>query len=206
MVAAGDLSGHVFIRTAVGEARRIVDLQVVLVPATPGFEAIWRELSAAFERERAAALEALRQAENEKAAAQTEYLQLVGPGGPAFAEASAREGRALQELERAKKSAAALPAQYPERAKALIRQQQGGAVRTSVDGQYRFSDLAPGKYYIFSEHEIVEQRQIRPLGAVPVVVARFVWFVPVTVTRQATTLDLAGSNSGWAFTAQAREP
>jgi hypothetical protein len=190
MVAAGDLSGYVFIQTSVGEAKRISDLQVVIVPATPRFEAPWRDLVAALERERVTAHGVLKQAEAEKAAAQAEYLRLVGPGGPAFAEASAREGRALEEVERAKKAVAALPGQYPERAKALIRQQQNRAVRTGVDGHYRLSNLAPGKYYVFSEHEAVESRQIRS----------FVWFVPVTVTREAITVDLAPSNSGWAFT------
>ncbi len=119
--SAGDLTGHLFIRTAIGDAKRIADLQVALVPATREFEAAWKDLVAAFEGERSAALQALRKAESEKAAAQAEYLRLVGAGGPAFADASAREGAALQELERAKKVVAALPGQYPKKAKDLLR-------------------------------------------------------------------------------------
>lgn len=200
IASAGDLSGHVFIRTTVGEAKRIADLQVTLIRATRDFEAAWQDLVAAFERERAAALEASRQAESEKTAAQVEYMRLVGAGGPAFADAVAREKAAFEQLERARKAAAALPGQYPEKATALIRQHQSRTVRTGVDGQYKLPEVPSGRHYVFAEHKVVEHRQIRMLGPIPVILAHFVWFVPITVTQQATALDLAGSNSGWPFT------
>lgn len=196
---AKSLSGHVYVRTPVGEAKRIADLEVVLIRATPEFEAEWHALVEVFKRERSAALEALRRAKEDKDAAQAEYLRLAPAGGPAFQGAVGREKAAFEALAQAEKTAGALPGQYPGMAREVITRHRMRTVRTGADSLYDFEDVRPGRYYVFAEHHVVELRHVPRLGTLPVVLARFVWLVPVTVADRPARLDLAGSNAGWPF-------
>ena len=122
---SADLSGNFYYTTRGGDVKRLADREVLLVAATPEFEAQWQKAVAEFK-----ATEAI---------AKTAYEE--APHGTDI-----RMQRAI-EWEEVQKT-------WTQHALKLVAWGAVKRSRTDINGRFMFQGVAKGRYYLFAEAEV----------------------------------------------------
>jgi hypothetical protein len=193
------LSGDVFVTMKSGDVKRGADVAVVLVPKTPEMDTQWSGLNGAFRAELAAAQQASRRAKAASDVARHQWhvahQAVLDSIRNSFDDYDATNKRSNSAMERARAAANAadqastrpfeIVLEFDKRAQALIAAKQVAAVRTDVNGRYRFSNVTPGAYYLHAAHQVFDNK------------AR--WWIPIQVKPGDQVTDLSNSNAGWPF-------
>lgn len=177
---AGSLTGDVFVTLRSGDVKRAADVDVLIVPATPEFEAEWERLQSEYE-ERVRPIAA----EHESLKAQQESLRLSGDaamrsGNTRAALQMNNQTIALlnQQIDLGRTRWAPLQQEYTVKATRLLAQRATARVATDVNGHFEVN-VPAGRYYVFCRHELPRET--------------LYWLVPAQV-QDATPAKVSLSN------------
>ena len=150
---AGSLTGDVFVTMRSGDVKRAADVDVLIVPATPEFEAEWERLQSEYE-ERAKPLVA----EYDSLTTQADSLrrqQTAMSGNPGAALQISKQIIALlsQQMDLGRTRWGPLQQEYTTMATRLLSQRATARIPTDVNGHFEVS-VPPGRYYVFSRYQL----------------------------------------------------
>jgi len=152
-VSAASLTGDVFVTLQSGDVRRAADVDVLLVPATPEFEAEWERLQSEYE-DRVAPLAT----EYDSLKMQADALrqqQTAMSGNPRAAIQIGNQiiGILNQQMDLGKTRWRPLQEEYTRRAMRLLAQRATARTPTDVNGRFETS-ASEGRYYIFCRYQL----------------------------------------------------
>lgn len=194
---SGSISGSLYGVTLGGEAKRGVDVEIVLVYRTEGLSRKLRDLEAALNQELGPAKAAHAEAEQRASTASTRDYDHrdLSLAAAAARGASARSSSAAHE---AAMQVATIRVQYKTKARELLYEAKAALTRTDVNGGFEFRDGTTGQYLILAEWAVARIQYSQVLGSYPVT-DRIDWLIPVDVAAGENKAQLSSSNSGWVF-------
>lgn len=207
------VSGDIFVTTKSGDVKRGADVEVLLVRGTRDFDAQWMAHVQSFKRDRDAAIATYRNkraAEIESSrdldAAKSDFRQLSETRSADIESRRRSYAQGIRDLDASSRNLHKILDRHEEAmsetlaalsavrdiertalgvAIQLLTTHRIASARADVSGHFVISAVPHGKYYLFAQYEVFENR--------------LHWFIPVSFNESSNRVDLSGSAAGWVF-------
>lgn len=181
----GDLSGEFYYTTRGGDVKRLADHEILLVKATPEFEAAWKEVVTRFKEAYEPANTEYEEASRREGEARLVYYRSLSDS---YYRRGHDEAQAV--AQRAREQRDEVVGTWRSRALQVITASKVAQTRTNAAGRFEFRGVAPSRYYLFATAEV----PMSLLSSLEFV--RLHWWVPVELRSGAQTVDLTMNNIG----------